>query len=626
MGTNGRLAQLVRARGSHPRGHRFDSYTAHSVAAALFLWGMPRFFVTELTVNTFAFERSASAHVESLLFSVRWVLLLLVFPIALYDKGTALFTNYFWGWIAAFALFNLIVGLLIRFVKPFPQIAKITLTLDSGFFGLLPHLIESESNALAIFLIYPALVGAVRFGPQVGMIVAALISLPIELRVLVPALLQRNLSELAISLPLIALIAAVILIGYLSTREREAAVSDSQMELKELRRANEGANLLYQSIEKLSTTTSYEPVIEALLEAGLKGLPTARPQEGLPVGIALVFIDSDPDRNLRVIASRNLTRRDLALHIAGAKGIVAETLQSGSAVVFDEVRNDPELSTFTALRRCHAGVCYPLQSGLEQYGVVVLAGISVRRPGVQYLNLMRAFTHQAAIAFQAGKLYQNIRAEHDQIIHSENEMRRKLVRDLHDGPTQKVSSIVMQAEHISKLIDRSPKQAKQELDKAREMAEQAVKELRTALFILRPLTLETKGLSAAIKQYCERLENENVPISADPGDFGSDLDSNIAATAFAIVEEAVNNARKHSRGAAIHVSLARQSNLFIATVQDNGPGFDLEHVTSSYSESASLGLQNMRERAKLIDGDLRIDTNPGRGTRVTLIAPLPKLP
>ncbi len=580
--------------------------------------------MTEYLVTTTAFEFSASSHVESLLFRVRWVLLLLVFPIALYDKGTAPFTLAFWIWVVAFVIFNLTVGLLLRFVKTLPRIALITLALDSAFFGLLPHLIESEANALAIFSIYPALVGAIRFGPEIGVMVAALLSLPLELRVLIPAFMQRNLSGLAITIPLIAMIAAVILIGYLSTREREAAVSDTQSELEELRRTNEGANLLYQSIEKFSTTTNYEPVIETMLEAGLKGLPTARPQEGLPVAIALIFNDSDPDHRLQVIASRNLARRDLDTRIPGVEGIVAETLQSGSSTVFDEIRNDSELGTFAALRRCHAGVCYPLQSGLEQYGVVVLAGVSMRRPSAQYLSLMRAFTHQAAIAFQAAKLYQTIRAEHDQLIRSDNEVRQKLVRDLHDGPTQKVSALVMQTEHISKLIDRDPKLAKEELLQARSLANQAVKELRTALFILRPLTLETKGLSAAIKQYCERLDSENVPITSDPGDFGSELDSNIAATAFAIMEEAVNNARKHSKGAAIHVSLARQNNLLVATVQDNGPGFNLHSVTNSYTESASLGLQNMRERARLIDGDLRIDTGPGRGTRVTLIAPLPK--
>jgi hypothetical protein len=234
----------------------------------------PRFFTMEHLVTTSTSDYSASSHVESLLFRVRWVLLLLVFPIALYDIGNVPLTLAFWIWVTAFVIFNLALGLVLRFVRPLPRIALITLALDSAFFGLLPHLVASEANALAIFSIYPAVVGAIRFGPEIGVMVAALLSLPLELRVLIPAFMQRNLSGLAITIPLVAMIAAVILIGYLSTREREAAVSDTQNELEELRRASEGANLLYQSIEKFSTTTNYEPVIEAMLEAGLKGLPT----------------------------------------------------------------------------------------------------------------------------------------------------------------------------------------------------------------------------------------------------------------------------------------------------------------------------------------------------------------
>jgi len=559
------------------------------------------------------------------LFIVRWVLLALVLPVAVYDKGAMPFTSLFWSWVAAFAAFNLIVGFLIRFAKRFVPSAGITLALDALFFGTLPYLVgDSETNALALFVIYPALVGAVRFGPRIGLMTAVVLALPIEARVFLPIFSRQNPTGLATALPVAALIAAVALIGYLSLREREAAMGTSGAELVELRNTNEGAHLLYQSIEKFSTTTSYEPVLEAMLEAGLQGLPSTRPQEGPPVGITLIFDDLDPERPLQVIASRNLSRRDGGQRLAGKAGLIAETLKLGNVVVFDKIADDPELAIFAALRRCNAGVCYPLQAGLEQYGVVVLAGISARRPTTDYLSLMRAFTHQAAIAFRTAKLYQNLRTEHDQIIRSENDIRQKLVRDLHDGPTQKVAAIVMQAEHIGKLIDRDPAEAKKEIAQARATAEAAVKELRTALFILRPLTLETKGLSAAIKQYCERLESENVLITVEPGDFGNELDPNIAATAFSIVEEAANNARKYARGAPIHVSLSRQNNVLLAVVQDSGPGFDLNLVTSNYNEKASLGLQNMRERSALIDGDLRIDTAPGRGTRVTLIVPLPR--
>lgn len=491
------------------------------------------------------------------------------------------------------------------------------------FFGVLPYLVESETNVLALFVIYPALVGAVRFGPGIGLLTVVILALPIEVRAFLPILSQRNPIALAATLPVLGLVAAIALIGYLSLREREAAMGASGDELEHLRRANNGAHLLFRSIEKFSTATSYEPVLAAMLEAGLAELPSTTSQDGLPVGIALIFAELDPDHSLQVVASRNLSRHEQGQRLAGKEGIIAESLKSGNVVISDDIGNDPELAIFTALRRCHLGICYPLQAGLEQYGVVILARPSAGRPSAEYLDLMHAFTHQAAIAFQTAKLYQKLRTEHDQIIRSENDIRQKLVRDLHDGPTQKVSAIAMQTEHIGKLIDLDPIKAKRELAQVRLISDAAVRELRTALFSLRPLTLETEGLSAAIKQYCERLESESVPITVEPGDFGDELDANVAATAFSIVEEAANNARKYARGAPIHITLSRQNNVLVAVVQDAGPGFDLKLVTSIYSEKASWGLQNMRDRSALIDGDLRIETALGKGTRVSLIVPLP---
>lgn len=576
--------------------------------------------------SVLAMEGSPSARVDGLLFRVRWILWLLVFPIAWIDAGGAPFSDALWLWLAIVAILNVSIGLILRFVKSLPaQLPSVTFVLDVILFGILPHLPTAGSNLLAFFSIFPALVGAVRFGPAVGLIVAGVLALPIEVRAFLPIVSQRDLTALSAGLPVAALLAATALIGYLSQHEKQAVLGKAAVELEELRRAMEGAKLLYQTTNVLSTTTSYVPVLEAMLEAGVKGLPPARREDGLPVGLALFFDEQDPEKRLRVVASRHLDRRDGAQRIAGAAGIVAEALQSGSPIVFDNVKADPELSVFTALSRCRSGVCYPLQAGLEQYGVVLLAGTSPRRPSPQHLELMRAFTNQAAIAFQNAKLYQNLRAEHDQIIRGENEMRQKLARDLHDGPTQKVSALVMQLDYINRLLDQDPAEAKAELAKAREVAQQTVKEIRISLFALRPLVLETKGLSAALQQFCERLrENENVPIQVEPGNFGSELDLNVAATVFAIVDEAVNNARKHTSGAPIFVRLARQDNALVATIQDQGAGFDVEKVMGAYDERTSLGLQNMRERAKLIEADLRIDSAPGRGTRITLIVPLPK--
>ncbi len=579
-----------------------------------------------MTESVHAYEGKAAARVDSLLFRVRWILWLLVIPVAWVDSGGHALSTILWVWLGIVAVINLAIGAILYLFSRIPRrLPSVSYVLDVVLFGGLPHLVGSDTNLLTFFAIYPALVGAVRFGPHIGLIVAGLLAIPIEVRAFLPAVGDRNVAGLSSGLSVAALLAATALVGYLSQHEREVAIKQATAELDELRHAMAGAKLLYQTTDTLSSTTSYAPVLDAMLEAGTKGLPQGRREDGPAVAIALFFSGEESDSRLRVIASKHLGHRDAETRIAGKEGAVAESLQTGNPVIFDNVNQDPELSLFSEMARCRSGLCLPLQAGLEQYGVVVLAGPAPRRPSPEHLELMRAFTNQAAIAFQNAKLYQNLRTEHDQVIRSENEMRQKLARDLHDGPTQKVSALVMQLDYITRLLDRNPGEAKVELEKARAVAQQTVKEIRTSLFSLRPLALETKGLSAALEQYCQRLqEGENIPIQIDPGNFGSELDANIAATVFAIVDEAVNNARKHAPGAPIHVRVSRQNASLLAVIQDQGPGFDIYKVVSSYDERSSLGLQNMRERAKLIDGELRIDSELGRGTRITLMVPLPQ--
>ncbi len=569
-------------------------------------------------------ENTPSLRVDRVLFRVRWVVWLLAFLVAWVDAGSLAFSTALWAWFVVVAIINLLLGLLLTTKNFPPALSPATLAFDTLLFGILPYLANSGSNYLAFLSIFPALVGAIRFGPSVGIPLAVLLALSLGFRALLPSDREPSTNLLSTGSAIVAMIGLTSLVGYLTQHEKDAAVKQAAGELYELRGAMAGAKMLYKTTDVLGVTTSYQTVLEGMLEAGVAGLPEARENDGPPVGIALFFDEKEPDKKMRVVAGRHLERQDASQQIPGKTGIVAEALKSGGPVVFDQVSTDPELSVFGALKRCRSGVCYPLQAGLEQYGVVVLATPAPRRPSPRHLELMRAFTSQAGIAFQNAKLYQISRAEQDKIIHGENEMRQKLARDLHDGPTQKIAGLVMQLDYISHLLSQNPDEAKKELEKARATAQQTVKEIRTALFALRPLALETKGLSAALQQYGERLrETENLAITIEPGDFGSELDMNTAATVFAIIDEAVTNARKHADNSSIYVTAERRSNALVATIRDDGPGFDVDQVLDSYEKRSSLGLRNMRDRAMLINGDLRIDSAPGRGTRITLIVPLP---
>ncbi len=581
-----------------------------------------------MSASSLLMDSHPIARVEWLLFRVRWILWLLVIPIAWIDSDLAPLEPLLWIWLGIVAILNATLGLILQFVKKLPaQLPTAMLVLDCLLFGALPHILESQSNLLAFFALFPALIGAVRFGPAVGLIIAGLLALPLEARAMLGIFRERNLAALTAGLPVAAIIAGTALVGFLSQQEKQAALGATARELEELRHALAGAELLYRMTDVLRTTTSYEPVFEAMLDAGVRGLFTVRQEDEPAAGMVLLVDELDAEGRLRVVAYRHLERRDVGHRILGKSGVVGEAIQSGKMTVFDNVSNDPELSIFSRLRRCRAGVCIPLQAGLEVYGVTILASAAPRRPPQQLLDLMRTFANQAAITFQNANLYRDLRAEHDRIIRSENDMRQKLARDLHDGPTQQISAVVMQLEFINKLWEADPARARTELAKAQATAQAAVKSIRTALFTLRPLVLETKGLSAALEQFATKLrDTQNTHVAMEAGNFETDLDVDFASTVFAIVEEAVGNAVKHAPKAPLAVRVTRQEDNLIAIVQDQGPGFDVDRVLASYDQRSSLGMQNMRERARLIGGELRVDSAPGRGTRITLIARVPNDP
>ena len=143
------------------------------------------------------------------------------------------------------------------------------------------------------------------------------------------------------------------------------------------------------------------------------------------------------------------------------------------------------------------------------------------------------------------------------------------------------------------------------------------------LFTLRPVILETEGLLAALSMYAENLqENNGQLVQVEAEQYEECLDLETQGVVFTIMEEAINNARKHAEAAHIWVRLAVHQDLFVAQVADDGQGFDVQAVEGEYASQGSLGMLNMQERATLIGGTLDIKSEIGNGTRVTLLVPL----
>jgi signal transduction histidine kinase len=285
---------------------------------------------------------------------------------------------------------------------------------------------------------------------------------------------------------------------------------------------------------------------------------------------------------------------------------------------------DPEIRRLTTFHTCRMVVCLPLVIGLKIYGLLLFGHRNGQYFSAERLEILETVAQQAVIALQNARLYRELEEEKERIMEIQEEARKKLARDLHDGPTQSVAAIAMRINFARRLMERDPQATAEELYKIEELARRTTKEIRQMLFTLRPLILETKGLVAAMKQLAEKIadaHSQEVIVQASP-DVAEGLNLNKQTMIFMIAEEALTNARKHAQARHVWVRMARRDDLFIMEVEDDGVGFNLGAMDDGYASLGSLGLVNMRERAELINGLLEIASEPGRGTVVSLQVPL----
>jgi len=402
-------------------------------------------------------------------------------------------------------------------------------------------------------------------------------------------------------------------------RQVERLSADKQSYLTDTR---ERAVALSDLTFILSATLNYKKVLDATLEAGRLAL--RMPDQAASELIAAIYLYHVDDSLLHVVSARRYTRADELRMLAGKAGVVGQALKEASPVIGEDADNDPELQVIVAFQYCKSLLCIPLRAGFDTFGVIVFGSQSKNAFSVDQSEILRSVGLQSTIALQNAVLYSNLLTEKERIIDADEEARKKLARDLHDGPTQGVAAIAMRMSYIQKLYGKSPKEVPEELKKVEDLARKTAKEMRHMLFTLRPLVLETQGLSAAFNQLSAKfyeLYKQAVDVRIE-GDVEDYVDSHQQGTIFYIVEEAVNNARKHAQAKRISVTARRQDDAAIIVVADNGVGFNVEQMNEGYDKRSSLGMVNIRDRTEMLDGTVRIESTPGQGTVITLIVPI----
>ncbi len=383
---------------------------------------------------------------------------------------------------------------------------------------------------------------------------------------------------------------------------------------------------VYRLLTNLTSTLSYQRVLDSALDLSMQALSTLDdPLDRLFSAVLLFREEEGPEPKLYIAASRRLTRNDLRDTFPAKEGLLKNTIDEGGALLTQEIAKDPELGRIHAFQSCKSAYCFPLRHGLDTYGVLLHAHPDQNFFTPGHREVLEIIGNQAMIAIQNARLYQDLEQEKERMMEIQEEARKKLARDLHDGPTQSVAAIAMRLNFARRLIDRDEKAAAEELNKIEDLARRTTKEIRHMLFTLRPLVLESQGLKAALESMAEKTRetyNQNLVLDVD-NTIETELEVGKQGVIFAIVEEAVNNARKYAQAEHIWIRFKSiRPDIAVLEIQDDGGGFDIEAVDANYETRGSLGLTNMRERTELINGLINIESSVGNGTLVQVVIPL----
>jgi signal transduction histidine kinase len=404
-----------------------------------------------------------------------------------------------------------------------------------------------------------------------------------------------SLVALPVAGPLVALLSRDVTEMKL-VEERVYSRSKRAEQLSKL--ATEYMRVVYELTDVLSAS-KLDPkrVLRAAVSFGLEGLERV----GVPsplYGAVLLFANAEEgvDPVLRIAqASMSVAPADALAVIPGVEGLIADALQAAEPLVSHAPDVDAELRRFESFGSCSTVVCLPLRSGNESYGVMLVGSPHDNAFGEMHLEMIRAVANQAASSLNNARLYGSLLEQRDRLVEVEKATRAQLAGELHDGPTQGVAAITMRLNYIRKLIEKKPERALEQ------------------------------GLKAGLEQLADKTKDtydQNVELLVDDR---ADhlLDEQTTQTLFSIAVETVNNARKHAKADQIVIQLDVQQDMLVMKISDDGIGFDVEQALDDAAHrEGHLGLLNLQERARLIEGILRIESAPGEGTCTTVAVPL----
>ena len=210
-----------------------------------------------------------------------------------------------------------------------------------------------------------------------------------------------------------------------------------------------------------------------------------------------------------------------------------------------------------------------------------------------------------------------------QLVNAQEGERARIARELHDETGQKLTALAMGLAAVDSSQAGEPARAQSLVRNLREVADQAITELRNIMANLRPAQLDDLGLAPALRWYIGQYgaRHPELTLALNAGRLPKRLPSEHETVLFRAAQEALTNIARHARASHVSIELSQEETFVRLIVADDGIGFDVD-APPKYERGSGLGLVGMRERVSLVGGRCAIESYPGQGTRITIDLPV----
>ncbi len=211
------------------------------------------------------------------------------------------------------------------------------------------------------------------------------------------------------------------------------------------------------------------------------------------------------------------------------------------------------------------------------------------------------------------------------IIQAQEKERLRISLQMHDGPAQSMSNLVLRVEICQRLLDIDLDQARAELSSLKTAINTTLQETRKLIFDLRPMTLDDLGLVATLRRFVTQFgEKHNLEVNLMIQNLDARLPSHYEVTIFRFIQEALNNIVNHANANQARVLIDITGEILQIVIEDDGQGFHVEDILANQSKRRNMGIASMRQQVEaLLRGEFGIESAIGRGTRVVASVPMP---